>query len=235
MSRNISLTSRGEPIQYEQLFEYTNGRFLVNEKHEISKRYAKFDLDALCTVVSSLPFVSSPISKIDKLEGGFNKALLMTAENGKEIITKIPCPTVVPAEYSTASEAASLEYVRSHTSIPVSNVLAWNSDFSNPVGSEYIVLEKVNGRQLISVWGEMGQLQQFKLIQNLVQLESQLASIEFPGYGHLYFRHSAKHGSPVIPINDDCCIGPAYNASWFPQFRNQEYSGPFLPYLNLLY
>lgn len=112
MSRNISLTSHGEPIQCEQLFEYTNGRFLVNEKHEISKRYAKFDLEALCTVVSSLPSVSSPISKIDKLEGGFNKALLITAENGKEIIAKIPCPSVVPAEYSTASEAASLEYGR---------------------------------------------------------------------------------------------------------------------------
>ncbi|GAB1206445.1 hypothetical protein APSETT445_005133 [Aspergillus pseudonomiae] len=114
ISRNISLTSHGEPIQYEQLFEYTNGRFLVNEKHELSKRYAKFDLDALCTVVSSLPSVSSPISQIDKLEGGFNKALLMTAENGNEVTTKIPCPSVVPAEYSTASEAASLEYGLTH-------------------------------------------------------------------------------------------------------------------------
>ena len=43
-------------------------------------------------------------------------------------------------------------------------------------------MEKVNGRQLVDVWGEMDQLQQFKLIQNLVRLESQLASIEFPGY-----------------------------------------------------
>ncbi|KAK6832010.1 hypothetical protein RU639_002650 [Aspergillus parasiticus] len=31
-SRSISFTCRGEPIQYEQLFEYTNGRFLVNER-----------------------------------------------------------------------------------------------------------------------------------------------------------------------------------------------------------
>lgn len=49
-------------------------------------------------------------------------------------------------------------------------------------------MEKANGRQLVDVWGEMGQLQQFKLIQNLVRLESQLVSLDFPGYGNLYLR-----------------------------------------------
>ncbi|RHZ63822.1 hypothetical protein CDV55_106457 [Aspergillus turcosus] len=197
----------GEPIQREQLFEYTNGRFLVNEKHEMSRRYAKFDLDALCTLVSSLPSISSPISKIEKMEGGFNKALLMTAENGKEVIAKIPCPNVVPSKYSTASEVATLEYVKSHTSIPVSKVLAWSCDALNPVGIEYIVMEKAKGRQLVEAWGEMDQPQKFKVIQNLVRLESQLASVKFP--------------------DDVYCIGPVYNASWFPQFNNKNHDGPW--------
>ncbi|TQB70518.1 hypothetical protein MPDQ_000391 [Monascus purpureus] len=61
---------------------YSNGRFLVNEEYELAKRYARFDIDALCKVVSSLPSVGSPIIKIDKKEGGYNKALLMKAENG---------------------------------------------------------------------------------------------------------------------------------------------------------
>ncbi|KAE8151005.1 kinase-like domain-containing protein [Aspergillus avenaceus] len=227
ISRNISLTCRGKPIHKEQCYEYTNGRFLVNEKHEKSKRYVGFDLDALCTLVSSLPSISSPISKVDKMEGGFNKAILMTAENGKEVIAKIPCTSVVPSGYSTASEAAVLEYVRSNTSIPVSKVLAWNSDSSNPIGSEYIVMEKITGRQLVDVWGEMDQLQQFKLVQNLVRLESQLASIELPGYGNLYFSHSVKQPSQAIPIDDAYCIGPAYNASWSPGVGNENYGGPW--------
>ncbi|KAL2872274.1 uncharacterized protein BJX67DRAFT_368997 [Aspergillus lucknowensis] len=119
ISRNISLTSHGTALesQYKsqsllhshdaRSFSNTRPDGPVNEKRDVSKRYAKFDLEALRAVVSSLPSVSSPISSIDKLEGGFNRALLMTAENGKEIIAKIPCPRVVPAEYSTASEAAS--------------------------------------------------------------------------------------------------------------------------------
>lgn len=110
------LNQSGKPIQHEQLFTYTNGRFLVNEKLKLSKRYAKFDLDALCAVVSSLPQISSPIATIDKMEGGFNKALLMTAENGKQVIAKMAFPNLVPAKYVTASEVAVLEYGRpTHT------------------------------------------------------------------------------------------------------------------------
>lgn len=61
-------------------------------------------------MVSSLPSVSSPISKIDKMEGGFNKVTLMTAENGKEVVAKMPFPRIVPMEHSTASEVAVLNY-----------------------------------------------------------------------------------------------------------------------------
>lgn len=116
--------------------------------------------------------------------------------------------------------------VRSYTSVPVCKVLSWSCDALNPVGSEYIVMEKAKGRQLVEVWGEMNQPQKFKLIQNLVRLESQLASMKFSGYGNLYFRHSVRHVGRVIPIDDVYCIGPAYNESWFPQSHNRNHTGP---------
>ena len=116
--------------------------------------------------------------------------------------------------------------VKSHTSIPVSKVLAWSCDALNPLGIEYIVMEKAKGRQLVEVWGEMDQPQKFRVIQNLVRLESQLASVKFPGYGNLYLRHSVRDVSRVIPIDDVYCIGPVYNASWFPQFSNKNHDGP---------
>lgn len=89
--------------------------------------------------------------------------------------------------------------MKCYTSVPVSKVLAWSADASNPVGSEYIVMEKSPGRQLIEVWGEMDQLSRFKLIQNLARLESDLASIKLPGYRNLYFcdslpRHLGNRG-----------------------------------------
>ncbi|RDH30425.1 hypothetical protein BDQ94DRAFT_181707 [Aspergillus welwitschiae] len=214
VSRSVSLMCRGEPIQREQLYEYTNGRFLVNEKHEMSKRYARFDLDALCALVSDLPHVSSPISRIDKMEGGFNKALLMTAENGKEVIARLP--------------------LRSRTSVPVCKVLEWSSDSSNPLGSEYILMEKAHGKQLVDVWGEMNQLQQFRLVQCLVRLESQLAALEFPAYGNLYFRCLGPQDSVrTVPIDDEYCVGPAYSASWFPQLGEGLHTGPWQGLMDL--
>lgn len=104
------LTFSGNACSPEKVFRYSNGRFLVNEEYELAKRYARFDIDALCKVVSSLPSVGSPIVKINKKEGGYNKALLMKAENGITVIGKVPCLNIVPPLYATASEVAVLKF-----------------------------------------------------------------------------------------------------------------------------
>lgn len=84
---------------------------MINEKHQYAKRYVRFDIDRLCELVTSVAGDGdSPVLKIDKMEGGFHKALLMTLENGREIIAKIPCPNAGIPALSTASEAAVLEY-----------------------------------------------------------------------------------------------------------------------------
>lgn len=86
----------------------------MNEEYELAKRYSPFDIGALCQLVSSI--IHSPIVKIDKREGGYNKALLMTGENGQAVIAKIPCPNIVPHEYGTASEVAALKFGMSASS-----------------------------------------------------------------------------------------------------------------------
>jgi hypothetical protein len=100
----------GTTISHDKLFQYSNGRFLVDEEQQFSKRYVKFDVEKLCHIVASVTKGASPVCKIDKIEGGFSKAFLMTMENGAEAIAKIPCPNAGRAMYSTASEVAVLEY-----------------------------------------------------------------------------------------------------------------------------
>ncbi|GAQ03979.1 hypothetical protein ALT_1300 [Aspergillus lentulus] len=120
------------------------------------------------------------------MEGGFSKALLMKKENGQEVIAKIPCRIAGPACLTTASEVGVLEYIRKHTSIPVPRVLSWSSDSSNPVGAEYIVMEKAAGVPLFQRWADMAEIDQLELIKNLTKLEAQLSSIQSPAYGGLY-------------------------------------------------
>lgn len=92
----ISPVSKGKEVPRQEPFRYNYGRFLVNENYEQAKRYSTFDIDALCQVVAALPTMQSPIIKINKKEGGYNKALIMTAENGRQVIAKIPCGNIVP-------------------------------------------------------------------------------------------------------------------------------------------
>ena len=104
------LIHSGKPISREELFAYTNGHFLVNEQWQLDRRYIKFDVDALCDVAASAGGDLSRITTVEKLEGGFSKALLMKKENGKEVVAKLACRIAGPASLTTASEVGVLEY-----------------------------------------------------------------------------------------------------------------------------
>ncbi|KAI9930737.1 hypothetical protein ASPWEDRAFT_471884 [Aspergillus wentii DTO 134E9] len=232
----VSLSAHGRQICPHQLFQYNNGRFIVNEEYELAKRYSPFDLKALCRLVSDLPQVASPIRSINKKEGGFNKALLMKAENGNTVIARIPCRNIVPREYGTASEVAVLKFVKTRSSTPVSDVLAFSSNPSNPVGTEYIILDKSPGIQLTKVWDTLSEPDRVKLIREFAQLESKLASIEFPAYGALYMRDALPNAlrcpGRTIDVDDKYVIGPLYHGAWPGGFAADpedyaEYSGPW--------
>ncbi|KZF23975.1 hypothetical protein L228DRAFT_86005 [Xylona heveae TC161] len=215
----ISILCRGESVNREALFAYANGRFLVDEQLQFDRRFLKFNVDALCDVVAATDVEPSPIAAIEKREGGFSKALLMKKKNGKEVLAKLPLPLAGPPSLATASEVGVLEYVRKHTNIPVPRVLSWSSDRSNPVGSEYIIMEKAAGIPLFQQWGVMKEFEKLELIKNLTRLEAQLSGISFPSYGSLYLRGSARHSKhhildESIDPSNSFCIGPSCDRSF---------------------
>jgi hypothetical protein len=108
--RALSFSNRGKPISREDLFSYTNGRFLANEAKACNRRYTRFDIDRLCAVAAAAGGTFSPIKAINKMEGGFCKALIMQKEDGSEVVAKIPFTIAGPPKYTTASEVAVLEF-----------------------------------------------------------------------------------------------------------------------------
>ncbi|KAL8754810.1 MAG: hypothetical protein Q9199_004081 [Rusavskia elegans] len=209
----------GAEISERDLYDYTNGRFLNDEKSQLSKRRVEFNLSNLCNEAVSVAN-GSPVRKIEKMEGGFSKALVITTENGKEVVAKLPCPNAGRAMYSTASEAAVLQYVSTRTQVPVPKLLAWNADATNPVGAEYIIMEKAPGVQLFTVWDDLSATDRIKLIKSLTQLEHQLAAIQFPAYGNLYFRQSIPEPSKRVLLDSfldptaQFCVGPSCDPAW---------------------
>jgi hypothetical protein len=82
----------------------------INEEHQLSRRYVRFDLDALYSAAATTGEASSHIIAIDKIEGGFSKAFLIKWADRTEVIAKILCRITSPPLLVTASEVGVLEY-----------------------------------------------------------------------------------------------------------------------------
>lgn len=110
LRRLFTENSIGIPVTREDLFAYTNGHFLVDEEFQRSRRYVRFDLDAICKTAATAGGDTSQIVAIEKMEGGFSKAFLMRKANGAEVIAKVPCRIAGPPSLITAGEVGVLEY-----------------------------------------------------------------------------------------------------------------------------
>lgn len=83
-------------------------------------------------------------------------------------------------------------------------------------------MEKAPGVQLFKVWADMEDTSRYKLVSSLARFERQLASIEFPANGSLYFREGMKSeaGSTVLSSSTDpeelYCIGLSCDRVWWP-------------------
>jgi hypothetical protein len=112
--------------------------------------------------------------------------------------------------------------VRQHTNVPVPEVYSWSSTPSNPVGAEYIVMEKAAGVPVFTLWGKMSQSSKLGLIKQLTMFERKLSSIQLPAYGSLYLRASCGNlpgcellNSEVVP-SASYCVGRISDRSYVP-------------------
>lgn len=98
--------------------------------------------------------------------------------------------------------------VQENTEVPIPKILDWSDDATNCIGSEYIIMEHVHGIQLQQTWPHMSGDEKVKCIDAIYRKLKDVAGIEFPAYGSLYFRNSLPGSFLTIPIQDKFCIGP---------------------------
>ena len=104
----------------EKFYSYNSGRWLWNEKQQFERRYVKFNLPELLNVAARATGATRCI-EVQKLpEGNFSKAFLITMDDGQQIIAKLPNPNAGRSHYTTASEVATMDYVRHPLSSPLS-------------------------------------------------------------------------------------------------------------------
>ncbi|KAJ5155348.1 phosphotransferase enzyme family protein [Penicillium capsulatum] len=83
---------------------------------------------------------SKSSTELQKLpEGNFSKVFLMKMDE-KDVIAKLPNPNAGRPHFTTASEVATMEYLREILNVPSPKVHAWSSSSNTPVGAECIIM-----------------------------------------------------------------------------------------------
>ncbi|KJK66758.1 Phosphotransferase enzyme family protein [Aspergillus parasiticus SU-1] len=131
-------------------------------------------------------------------------------DSGHRLAAKLPTKIAGPPMLTINSEVATMEYLRLKTSIPIPKVLTWSDDPSNPVRSEYIIQEHVEGVQLHGTWPSMSTHQHMLCTKAISFLIKEMAALDFPAFGSLYFSDSPIDQSKKVPLQDErFCIGPS--------------------------
>ncbi|EJD08141.1 protein kinase subdomain-containing protein PKL/CAK/Fmp29 [Fomitiporia mediterranea MF3/22] len=194
------------------LFNYTSGRWLVNDALRHAERRLIFDVEGLCQLAAqSVGRSPADVINFSKLaEGGFNRTFLITLRDGFQMVARIPYPVTVPKYYAVASEVATMDFLRS-SGLPVPQVYGYSPTSENAAKTEYIIMEWMKGTKLSDVWLELGDSDIVSILHQLAQLESQMMSISFPASGSLYYSHDLEKvsGRATIPLKDErFCVGP---------------------------
>ena len=96
----------------ESFYRYTSGRWLWDEQAQLSSRYVPFNVAELAQIAARSIGASSCV-EIKKIpEGNFNKTFLLTMNDGNEVVAKVPNPNAGRPHFTTASEVATMDFVR---------------------------------------------------------------------------------------------------------------------------
>jgi hypothetical protein len=185
-----NLTSRKysshAPSKTNDLFTYTTGRWLWNSPAQLSARRVSFNptalQDAACRATGTSKCLS--LSKIG--EGNYNKAYRLEMEDGRCVIAKVPHPNAGPKGLTTASEVATMDFVREVLGVPVPKVLGWSAMEGNAVGAEYIIMDEARGEQLSGVWGDLELRVKCGIVEQVVEIERKLLSVSFDRYDQTF-------------------------------------------------
>lgn len=178
-----------------------------NEAERLNERYVKFRPTELQRIAGNA-LEQDYCPDIAKFaEGGFNKVFLLRAKNGREVVARIPTPVAGPPHYTTASEVATMDFLRDILKLPVPNVLAYSTSLDNPIGTEYILMERVEGESLSSRWLSLTTEEVKDIMTQIADMERKIFDFHFPAYGSLYHKKDLG-GETQIPVVKDFCIGP---------------------------
>ncbi|TVY54027.1 Altered inheritance of mitochondria protein 9, mitochondrial [Lachnellula cervina] len=168
----------------EDIFNFTRGRFVCDEAYEMSQRHVRFNVNELARLAAQAVGAKSCISISKYPDGMYNKAMLLTMNNDTQVVAKVPNPNAGKVHFTTASEVATMDFEL----LFLRSFFAWSSKAQeNSVGAEYIIMEKVPGIELESVWPSMKIEDRLAVVKAIASFQKAWTSVSFKKFGALYY------------------------------------------------
>ena len=157
-------------------------------------------------------------------EGGFNRVFTIHTTNSKtqertDYVFRVALP--VDPYYKTESDVATTEIVRHFTTIPVPIIYAYDSSINNPIGLEWILMEKIEGEKLAESWTSMDYDSKLRLTQITANWTTELAKISSSKIGSIYMRYTTEDLEFYVGRS------VAYLVSQEDRLKYEAYRGPF--------
>lgn len=99
-------------IQHDEFFNFTRARFVRDEEYEMAQRRVKFNMNELARLSADAVGFKARVNVEKYPDVMFSKAFLMTVEDGMQVVAKVPNPNAGRAYFTTASEVATIDFVR---------------------------------------------------------------------------------------------------------------------------
>lgn len=112
LCRHHDLPRAVSSLKYEHFFRYTSGRWLWDEENQLRERVLVFNVEELKRIAAVSVGAKSCVSITKLVEGGYNKVFRLVMDNGFVAIARIPNPKAGAAHKMTASEVATMDFVR---------------------------------------------------------------------------------------------------------------------------
>ncbi|KAI0761164.1 hypothetical protein BD413DRAFT_647760, partial [Trametes elegans] len=237
-----------------KLFNVTTTRWLYNDEKQRIARHLPFDLDAFTDIAAKAAHANACVS-IEKIyerrfwpyfragrvssnprrasTGNMNRVFFLKFDNDVEFIAKLPYPAAGPKHYTTASEVATLDYLRTVHGFPVPHVRAWCSGAeSSPVGAEFIMYERLPGRLLheheLHCKLPLEKDPYVEIIPDIQHIETHLFSQRYSQIGSIYYENDvtselrgniSNEGSTDGLDPARFCIGPTVDREFWRSGR----------------
>ena len=131
-------------------FRYTSGRWVWDEERQLRERFRKFNISELQRTVVKSVSAKSCLSMEKLGEGTFNKAFKLEMDDGRVIVARIPNPNAGPSYCTTASEVATMDFVRTQsTTCRLRELMSQSHSAENSTGcpsAKSLCLERDNGQ-----------------------------------------------------------------------------------------